>query len=190
MLEHNSGGQVAQEVDKGIGKILMGSKLLALPDSRLLGYGFQISQALTSHQVTMLQYTPEQLVEIMREERAVVIIDPMDQGRCWAFAQISPWTETDGNGGNIVKAVEFRSWKSWQSKQGAVALQGAVRLSAIRYPGIPLYAVVEANNTKAREILLESGAEIVSMPSSMRVELKAGEKKAEVVTLDLSGIKT
>lgn len=173
-----------------IGRIFTANELSEIPHAQLVGYGYQVSQALAYHRETMLQYTEEQLVEIMREGRAVIVVNPEDHDKCWAFAQISPWTQTDNNGKIVEKAVEFRSWTSRKPNQGVRALIGAVALSAIRYPGVPLYAVVEFNNVKAQKILTEAGAQTVPMPSSMNVELKAGEKPAEVITFDLSGIKT
>lgn len=163
-------------------KILIGKDLMSLSEGVLLDYGQQVSHALAKHTATMLQYTPEEIVGIIHEGRAVVV-DGTSHGDCQAFAQLSPWKNTEGE----MLAVEFRSWKSWAPGMGEKALSGAITLGALLYPGIPIYAVVETHNTHAQHKLVTAGATYYSgMPNGMKIEL--GEGEASVQVLDLSGV--
>jgi hypothetical protein len=163
-------------------KILIGDELMSLSNETLVHYGKQVSLALAKHTGTMLQYTPEEIVGIIHEGRAVVV-DGTSQGDCQAFAQLSPWKNEAGE----LAAVEFRSWKSWATAMGEKALAGAITLSKELYPGIALYAVVETHNTHAQHKLVTAGATYFpGMPPGMKIEL--GEGEASVQVLELSGV--
>lgn len=163
------------------GKILIGEALTGLSDEVLFGYGSQVSEALSMHRDTMLQYTSAQLVDIIREGRAVVVAG--DAGACYAFAQLSPWIN-NRNGHEFVAAVEFRSWKSWRKNNGVFALRGGIELSRQIYPGVPVYAVAEVGNEKAQKIFESEGAVLLpGMPDSMQVELGDGQANVKVFAL-------
>ncbi|MCL5091109.1 MAG: hypothetical protein M1514_03810 [Patescibacteria group bacterium] len=166
------------------GKILTGSDLVDLPEKKLLNYGRQIGRIIATHPETMLQYTPEDLVKIMKDGRAVVVVDPQDESLCYAFAQIYPWISEDQRGRQVVGATEFRSWISNRPYQGIFALRGAIALSQQRFPGIPVYAVVEANNQKAQERLLSEGAELLlEVPNTIKVVLGEGQARVNIFAL-------
>ena len=157
-----------------------GDSLSLQPHSKLLAYGEQISRALADHVDTMLQYSAEQIVSIIKEGRAIIVLNGAQSQECLAFAQISPWND---NASKPV-AIEFRSWKSWSHDCGILALYGGVELSKQKYPGVPMYAVVEASNTKAQRKLLQAGATICDyMPQGMRIEL--GEGEAQCIIFDI-----
>ena len=163
--------------------LLIGASVTKVPEDLLFSYGTQVSRALAQHTDTMLQYSPEEIVGIIHEGRAIVVVKPHDHLECVAFAQISPWINEFG----VVEAVEFRSWKSWSNGKGLVALYGGILLSHQLYPSIPIYAVVEASNSKAQQKLSNAGAlHYDGMPSGMRIELHEGE--ASVSVFALSGV--
>lgn len=167
------------------GKVLIGDNLSGLPDELLQEYGAQVSLALSQHTDTMLQYAAEEIVDIVKEGRAVMVINTDDHLACLAFAQISPWVNEQGE----VVAAEFRSWKSWSPHQGIPALIGGVNLSEQLFPGVPAYGIVEAGNIKAQKKFLEAGAtSYEGMPPGMTVVLKDGE--ASVLAFSLKGVKT
>lgn len=166
-------------------KTLIGNQLGQLPEKTKLELGQQVSKLIAEHRDTMLQYTPEQVKQIMDEDRAVVVIDSSGNNRMCAFAQLSPWR----NGSEQILAIEFRTWISNKHGGGLPALMGAVELSRERYPGISIYAVIEENNSRGQRIVRQAGAKKVPMPSSIKVELKAGDQPAPVITYDLTNVK-
>lgn len=157
-----------------------GEDLSTIPVSTLFAYGEQVSKALEDHVDTMLQYSPKQIVGIILEGRGIIVIDGVQPQKCVAFAQISPWNDDTGT----PVAIEFRSWKSWSPGCGIDALYAGVRLSEQKYPGVPIYAVVEASNIKAQQKLLGAKAVIYpGMPSGMTIEL--GEGQAQCIVYNL-----
>lgn len=165
-------------------EVLMGEQLKQLPEKRKLGLGQQVSELIAEHKATMLQYTAQQVEEIMNESRAVVVINSSRNSMC-AFAQLSPWCDSSGK----VMATEFRSWISNRHGGGLPALRGAVKLNQEKYPGVSMYSVIEENNRRAQRIVMQAGAEEVPMPNSIKVILKAGDQPAPVRTYDLTKIK-
>lgn len=160
-----------------------GEELSTMPVSSLSVYGEQVSRALVDHVDTMLQYSPEQIVGIIQEGRGIIVTNGLQPQECVAFAQISPWKDVNG----VLVAIEFRSWKSWSPGCGIHALHGGVQLSEKKYPGVPIYAVVEASNKKAQQKLLGAGAVVYpGMPPGMAIEL--GEGKAQCIVFDLTPV--
>lgn len=160
--------------------LLIGTSLMKLPEDLLFSYGAQVSEALACHKDTMLQYSPAEIVSIIREGRGVIVVEANDCQICASFAQVSPWKNQVGN----VLAVEFRSWKSWSNGKGLIALYGGILLSQQLYPSVPMYAVVEESNSKAQQKLLSAGARpYQGMPQGMKIELHEGDAKVNVFDL-------
>jgi len=174
--------------DEGLGlpsptRILALEHILGLPADGKLMLGRLVSEALLAHTVTMLQYAPPKIVDIMDEGRAVVAVGATEED-LHGFAQLSPWRDAQ----QAVQAVEFRTWLACRPGAGLHVLRGAVALNRIKYPDIPLYAVIEDSNGHAQELVVQAGAQEVPMPSSMAVELKAEDEPALVRTFDLTDI--
>lgn len=164
-------------------EILTADQLLQLSDERKLELGRLVSDALGEHRESMLQYSDVEVKQIIDEGRAIVALDRIEN-KLDGFAQLSPWHD----GSDSVGAIEFRGWLSRKTGAGMQVLKGAVALSLEKYPDIPVYAVIEANNWRAQQIVLNAGAEEVAMPDAIKIELKAGNEPAFVKTFDLTDI--
>lgn len=170
--------------EKPIFHSLIDQELQSLSPEAKMQLSKQVSNLLTLHPGTMLQYSPDQIMGIIDEGRAVIITDK-DQNEMVAFAQISPWYVST-NEGKVVGATEFRSWLSSKNGAGTQALQAAVVLNEQKYPGISMYAIVEANNDRAHKRLLDAGALEVPRPQAIQIVLQDGE--ASIKAFDLSNV--
>lgn len=132
------------------GKIIMGEDVKQLPQDRLLEYADQVSQGLTAHPYTMVQFNPMQIMEAMNAARTILCLDK--EGNLLAFGQI--WHYGQSAKGQQIK--EFGSWMSFKKGGfGVLVLKQVRELHADLYPGSQLVAIVELENKKAQELIEE-----------------------------------
>lgn len=166
-------------------RVLMWDEAAELPKSQKLELGKIVSTALREHSDTMLPYTAEEISDIIDDRRAVLVVDPTGS-ELYSFAQLSPWFIDDDE--QTIGAIEFRSWLAPQKGLGSVALREGVALSELRFPDVPVYAIVESSNLIAQQSIVRQGGEHVERPAAIKIELKAGEDPASVRAFNLAGI--
>lgn len=131
-----------------VGKIIMGEDVREFSDDKLFEYATKVSEGLALHPYTMVQFSPFQLVEVMKMGQAILCLD--ENGNLLSFGQIWHYGETLQ--GQAIK--EFGSWLSFQKGGfGVLVLKAARDLHAFLYPGSKFVAIVEIENKKAQKVI-------------------------------------
>lgn len=129
-------------------KIITGKNVEQLPQDQLLEYSFKVSKRLAAYPDTMVQFTPNQIVEAMNAGRTILCLDKT--GDLLAFGQI--WHYGQSQTGQEIK--EFGSWLSFKKGGfGVLVLKSARELNLELYPLSQLVAIVELDNKKTQEII-------------------------------------
>jgi RimJ/RimL family protein N-acetyltransferase len=135
------------------GEIIMGSSVNHLSLEKQKVYAEQVSDQLERYSQWTKPRTPTELERDMREARAILCLNPLDQ-ELLAFGKIEYY------GVNETKQVlyEFGSWISFAGNgYGKQVLESGRDLSAERFPYARLIAIVRSVNLKAQNIITESG---------------------------------
>lgn len=135
---------------KPTSKIVMGKDIREISENKLLIYAIKISGALAEHPLTMIQKNHRELLEVMRQGRAILYLETetanlLGFGRIWEYKK-------DEVGQQI---YEFGSWLSFEKGAGKVVLAAARDLSFNLFPGKQLVALVEPGNKKAQGVIEE-----------------------------------
>ena len=126
----------------------MGEDVKQLSDNKLLEYATQVSRKLEEHPFTMVQFSPEELVGVMKAGRTILCLDK--EGNLLSFGQI--WHYGQNPDGGEIK--EFGSWVSLkQGGFGLLVLKGAIDLHFHLYPASKFVAIVEIENKRAQSII-------------------------------------
>ncbi len=161
-------------------KIIMGEAVKQLPQDRLLGYANQISQGLSVHPYTMVQFSPNQIVEAMNDGRTILCLD--NKGNLLAFGQI--WHYGQNSTGQEIK--EFGSWLSFKPGGfGVLILKSARDLHLDLYPGSQLIAIVELENKKAQKVI-EGMLRVKSKPTYSKFLKTKNNKPALMKMYDIT----
>lgn len=127
-------------------KIIMGKVVQGLSEDKLWTYVKIISGALAKHISTMVQFTPDKLLEAMGQGRAVLCLGVEED--LLGFGQIWPYKQ---------KSYEFGSWLSFKRGAGKVVLAAARDLGLDLFPGTQLLALVEPENMGAQRVIEKMG---------------------------------
>lgn len=129
-------------------KIIMGEDVKEFPDNMLFDYATKVSKALALHLYTMVQFSPQQIVKVMKEGRTILCLDKEDN--LLSFGQI--WHFGESPEGQEIK--EFGSWVSFQKGGfGVLVLKAARELNSLLYPGSIFVALVEIENKKVQRLI-------------------------------------
>lgn len=133
-----------------VGKIIMGEDARQFSEDKLLEYATKVSEGLTVHPFTMVQFSPYKLVEVIKAGQAILCLDK--EGNLLSFGQI--WHYGESLQGQAIK--EFGSWLSFQKGGfGVLVLQAARDLNHRLYPNSKFVAIVEIENKKAQKVIEE-----------------------------------
>lgn len=132
-------------------------------------YALRVSYELALRPYTMLQFTPERILDAMRQRCSVLTIG--EDGKLAGFAQLWQYGFTE-SGRQI---LEFGSWLSFQSGQGNIVLKEAVQLGKRIDPNAQIVAIVEEENARAQEILKKCGAKEIGGKFSPYIRTIEGE---------------
>lgn len=118
-----------------------------------------VGERLPKHPNTMLQFTPDQILESINSGRAIIALEDQEVvgfGQLWQYG-----FNQDGQ-----QILEFGSWLSIRSGCGARILREAISLGKRIDPTAQLIAITEKENLRVQDVLREAGAkELYSKPS-------------------------
>lgn len=153
-----------------VGKIVMGEEVAELPERKLNLFAQLVSTELTRHPLTMIQFSPSELLQAMREGRAVLYLDDKEDPE--GFAQI--WDlEQNPNGQRV---LEFGSWVSLVEGEGlgSIVLDAGRQLASRLDPHAQLLALVEPENAKAQRVITKVGGIYTGMGPSTGLRTPGG----------------
>lgn len=146
-----------------------GAAATYLPEGVIQASALKVSQALIEHPNTMLQFTPEQLVDSINKGWAVLALG--EKLEPVGFAQL--WQYGFNEGGQQV--LEFGSWLSLRKGCGEKLLYEAVCLGRKINPTAQIIAIIERENSPAQTILQKTGAEEIGNKFSPVIRTVEGE---------------
>lgn len=127
--------------------IFAGAQINLLPETLSQSYSVKISDKLSKHPNTMLQYSPGELYKAMMEDRAVVAINETNN-QLMGFAQL--WKYSPG-------VWEFGSWISFVSGIGKPILLAGSLVGYQIDPEAQIIAIVEKSNKPAKKSIENMG---------------------------------
>ena len=169
--------------------LIGGIETMRLPPTRKLQIATSISQLIAQHPDTMLQFTPESLIEqFMDTGNAVVILDSSKDDRLIGFAKNYLWPGVNQYGQRV---YEFGSWAVFPEygRNGFgyhLAMLASDAAKAVDPQG-QLIAVCSLENPKPISMLHQLGAITITKPSNVQILL--GEGNAAVEFIDMSELK-
>lgn len=150
--------------------LYLGDEVNLLPESRKSQITVQVSKRLKDFPFTMIQYSPETLLQAMGEGRTIVCLGQQGE-KLLAFAQI--WHYEQNLSGQEV--YEFGSWLSFErGGHGRKVLIAARELGFDLFPNSQLIAIVENYNTIAQRIIMEEGGVFLSHKYSEHLRTQGG----------------
>lgn len=129
-----------------------GDAVRFIPEKMRHSYALGISNELTLHPYTMLQFTQERIVEAMEQGCSVLTIG--EDGKLAGFAQLWQY----GFNENGQQILEFGSWLSFQKGLGEKILIEGIKLGKQIDQNAQIVAIVEQENVRAQEVLTKCGA--------------------------------
>lgn len=139
------------------------------PEGVKLAGALKVSEALSGHPNTMLQFTPDQILESIDSGWSVLALG--ENLELVGFAQV--WQYGFNEGGQQI--LEFGSWLSFRNGCGEKLLKATACLGKKINPTAQIVAIVEQDNLKAQEILVEVGAEEIGSKFSPVIRTVEGE---------------
>lgn len=149
--------------------LVYGSDTNVMPQEVKWASANTVSQLLSQHPNTMLQFRPDQLVAAMN--KGWVVMAFTEGMQVVGFAQFWQYGFKE-NGQEI---LEFGSWVSTVKGCGARILKKAIQLGKEIAPTSQLIAIVEEKNTKAQSILVRVGAKEIGHKLSPVIRKVEGE---------------
>ncbi len=129
----------------------------------------RVSEELASHPYTMLQFSPESIMDAMQQGRSALALG--SDGNLAGFAQLWQYGITE-TGRQI---LEFGSWLSFQKGLGEKILRRVVVLGGKIDPDAQIVAIVEEENEKAQTTLIRVGGKIIGTKLQPAIRTVAGE---------------
>ncbi len=148
-----------------------------------LGCALKVSEELTNHPNTMLQFTPDEILESIKKGWAVLALDGnmklAGSARLWQYG-----FNEDGQ-----QILEFGSWLSFIKGQGLgeKILKETVGLGKIIDPKAQIVAIVEKENKRAQEILDKVGGKIIGTKLQPAIRTVEGED-ASMIIYDITNV--
>lgn len=149
--------------------LIPGNAAFYVPEGVKLACTQKISASLTEHPNTMLQFTPDQILDSINKGSAVIALG--EGLEIVGFAQLWQY----GFNENGQQILEFGSWLSFRNGCGEKLLKEAVYLGTKINPTAQIVAIVEEENLKALEILKKVGAEEIGYKFSPVIRTVEGE---------------
>lgn len=149
--------------------LIPGAAATYLPERVKQSCALLVSAALSNHPCTMLQFTPDQILESIAKGRVVLALG--ENLKFVGFAQL--WQYGFNEDGQQI--LEFGSWLSFRSGCGEKLLKEAIYLGTKINPTAQIVAIVEEENLKALGILKEVGAEEIGSKFSPVIRTVEGE---------------
>lgn len=150
-------------------QIIMGKAVQGLSEDKLWTYAGKISGALAEHCSTMVQFTPDKILEAMNQGRAVLYLGVKAElfgfGQIWSYGQ---------------NTYEFGSWLSFEKGAGRVVLTAARDLSMNLFPEAQLVALVEPENISAQTVIEQLGVQPELATSHLLVKGPTLMKKYDI----------
>lgn len=142
-----------------------------IPERVKLACAQTISEKLTKYPHTMLQFTPEQILESIDEGRSVLVLD--ENLELAGFARL--WQYGFNDDGQQI--LEFGSWLNLTKEPGLgeKLLKEAVQLGRIIDPQAQIVAIVEYYNLRAIEVLCKAGAQEIGTKFQPTIRTVKGE---------------
>jgi len=156
--------------------VLAGSEVCLLPATLLRTYAEQISQKLATHPSTMIQYSPEFLINAMLSYKSVVAFNG-ETDQLVGFGQLWKYEE---------KVLEFGSWLALVKGVGKDIIVAGSKLSQKIEPNNNVIAIVEHSN-KIPQICIERlGGKYLRTKTSPRVYNRNSLQPAIMKIYDIS----
>lgn len=164
--------------------------ILNVPETDLGLLCNQVSQQLSLHTDTMLQFSPTQIREFIENGMGILIPHPKHPMELAGFAKLYQWPGYNQQGKVL---YEFGSWvvpgKFQGEGFGKDVMSEIVKLGKQLKPDCQIVGVIEHTNSKAITIVTEAGGSILSQidwPINLKVML--GEGHAQVEVIDVTNI--
>lgn len=161
--------QIYKQITEELPIMLPGVAVTYLPERVKLAGAFKVSNALAEHPFTMLQYSPEQILESMDQGRSVIALGKGLEVA--GFAQI--WKYGSNKDGQQI--LEFGSWLSFGWGYGEKLLLESVALAGRINPKAQLVAIVEWGNIRAQTVFNKVGATEIGSNFSPAIRTVEGE---------------
>ena len=149
--------------------LIRGKAVNFLPEEVSIACAYKVSQALTEHPNTMLQYNPQEIFESIRRGWTVMALG--EDLQTVGFAQF--WQYGFNEDGQQI--LEFGSWLSFREGVGEKVLKEAICLGKKINPNVQLIAIVEEENLKAQAILQNVGVVEIGSKFSPVIRTVEGE---------------
>ena len=161
------------EEEKKIGTqltfLVSGNAANFLPEEVSIACAYKVSEALTGHLSTMLQYSPNEILDSIKKGWTVMALG--EDFQTVGFAQF--WEYGINKKGQQI--LEFGSWLSFRDGVGEKVFTEAISLGKKINPTAQLIAIVEQENLKAQAILTKVGAEEIGTKFSPVIRTVEGE---------------
>lgn len=153
--------EITEIMNSKIAHLYMGTAVMDLPTQKLQEIAAQVSNELTCHPYTMLQYPQRQLLENMKKGKTILVAS--ENENLLAFGQI--WLYEEKENGDPI--YEFGSWLSFaKGGFGTKVLLSAPVLAKLINPNSQIVAIVEEENTKAQGIIQTLGGKRIGLQES------------------------
>lgn len=167
---------VKKQCDLSNSLILSGVDVCLLPVMQLRSYAEKISGKLAKHPNTMLQYSPEQLLKAMMEDRTVVAMD-ISTNQLFGFAQL--WKYSPG-------VWEFGSWLSFVPGIGRPILLAGSLIGYQIDSQAQIIAIVEKSNEPAKKSITRMGWKWIDEKDSEKLVNPGSLQPAKMDIYDVS----
>ncbi len=161
--------QEKKQIENQLTFLTPGGTATLVPERVKLACAAKVSEALSEHPNTMLQFTPGQILESVNKGWTVLALG--ENLELVGFAQLWQY----GFNENGQQILEFGSWLSFRSGCGEKLLKEAVYLGRKINPAAQVVAIVERENLKAQEVLQQVGAEEIGSQFSPVIRTVEGE---------------
>lgn len=139
------------------GKILVGPEVNYLPKKQLIKYSGQVSDYLSKHPHTMLQYPGSAIMGAIREAKALLCLDP-DSQALLAFCQIKYYGQHESK--QPLYELQSLAALVGQNGYGRQVLEAGINYAADVYPYIRLLGIVASTNLKAQQLMSDFGSKV------------------------------
>jgi hypothetical protein len=167
----------------------MNATMVPIMENQLLdSLCVKVSNLLSAHPDTMLQFTPEEIKSYVVSGMGIILTHPNDSKEVAAFAKLFTWGSNNSKGRTV---YELGSWivpcQYQGNGYGEQVLMELIKISKSIDPKSQVIGVVEKSNKKSEHILKKCGGVELhpdEWPSNFQVLLQGG--RAEVAVIDIT----
>ncbi len=161
--------QEKNQIKKQLTFLISGSVATYIPERVKLACALKISESLSQYPNTMLQFTPDQILDSINKGWSVIALGA--KLKAVGFAQL--WQYGFNEDGQQI--LEFGSWLSFRKGWGTKIFKEAICLGKEINPAAQIVAIVEQENLKAQAILMKAGASEIGSKFSPAIKTVEGE---------------